>query len=304
LVTTLFFILVLIPYGFSQTLDTIKISSYSWYVNSSGNFIVVGEVQNIGNSIFESLSLNVFVRGTDGSQLASGTTTIYAKYILPQQKAPFHIDFGNLGANVASRVSVIGFSISKAPSTIYREYSDLSAHTVFNGVSNGYYTIIGAVTNSGTQTANDVKVIATYYNSSGIVVAVGYVLLNDLTPNNSTVFSVSEFDATSSSASQISNYSLLIQTATLQNSSPTPSPTLSPSPSATPTPSPTPTVSPVPTPSPTASPTPFVDFYPNNYLLVIAGLVGAMIVIVIVLFVVLLTFKRRGMSSELPPPPS
>ena len=45
-----------IPNAFSQVTNThVQVLSYSYYVNPSGDFIVVGEVQNTGNSILSSV---------------------------------------------------------------------------------------------------------------------------------------------------------------------------------------------------------------------------------------------------------
>jgi hypothetical protein len=270
-----FFSLILIPDAFSQVSNpNVTVVSYSWYVNSSGNFIVVGEVQNTGNSVLESVSLNAEVRAADDSQLATTGTPIraYVSYLLPQEKAPFYIDFGNPGSSAISRVSSVTFTTSIAPQINNKQYSDLSVHTVFNNVSNGYYVVIGAVTNVGNQTAKDVRVVATYYNSSGAVVAVGYVLLNDLTAENSTAFSVAEFDATNSLVTQISDYALIVQTATLQNNS-TSSP--SPSPSAI-----------------------FSGSSDWIYIIIVVVIVFAIVAVVLVFL-----RKRRNLAVPPPPPP-
>jgi hypothetical protein len=266
------FSLVLIPTSLTQAVTTnIRVVSDSWYVNSSGDFIVVGEVQNTGNFVLESVSLNAVVSASDGSQLASGSTMAYVSDLLPQQKAPFYVDFGNPGSDAISRVSNVAFTVSNAPPTNNKEYTDLSLHIAFKGVLNGVYVVLGSITNNGSQTANDVRVVGTYYNSEGTVVAVGFVILNNpLIPDNSTTFTVSEFDATPSLVASISDYSLLVQTATLQSNS---------------------TASTSPTP-PTSSPG------SSGLIYVFASVVAIVAVATAVLFLV-----RRRHSLPLPPPP-
>ena len=101
--------------------------------------------------------------------------------------------------------------------TNYIQYPDLSLIVSSNGIVNNAYVVSGSITNNGNQTANDIKVVGTYYNSAGIVVAVGFAELNDpLIPNSSAHFTVSEFDASPKLVSKISNYSLSVQTSTQQ----------------------------------------------------------------------------------------
>ena len=157
---------VLIPNALSQ-LGNVKVLSYSWYVNPSGDFIVVGEVQNTGNFVLSPVSLNAEVYAADGTELASGNTMAYVSYLLPQQKAPFYIDFGNSGTNVTPSVSNVDFTISNAPPTSDQEYEDLSVNTSFNGSLDGTFTIMGFISNIGNQTATGIRVVGTYYNSAG-----------------------------------------------------------------------------------------------------------------------------------------
>ena len=65
--------LISIPNAFSQADTNVKVLSYSWYVNPPGDFIVVGEVQNTGNSVLHSVSLNATVYAQTGTELMSGS---------------------------------------------------------------------------------------------------------------------------------------------------------------------------------------------------------------------------------------
>ncbi|HLN89741.1 MAG TPA: hypothetical protein VK253_06715, partial [Candidatus Binatia bacterium] len=146
-----------------------------------------------------------------------GTATAYVDNFLPQQKAPFYLDFGKIDFNTVSEANTFNFNVSNHPPTNYIQSPDLSQTVTFNGIANDAYVVSGSITNSGSQTANGIKVVGTYYNNAGIVVAVGFVALNGpLIPNNSVSFTVSEFDAAPKLANKISNYSLLVQTSTQQ----------------------------------------------------------------------------------------
>ena len=271
--------LVLIPNAFSQVSQAdvnVKVLSYSWYASpSDGDFIVVGEVQNTGNSVLSSVSLNAAVYASDGTELVSASTTAYVSYLLPQQKAPFYIDFGSPGTDTNSTyssVSNVVFTITNAPTTIDQQYEGLSLNTGFNGALDGAYTVIGLISNIGNQTADGIRVVGTYYNSVGTVVAVGFNnVTSSLIPNNSTTFTVSEFDAAPSLMSQISNYTLLVQTQTLQNNN-------SPSSSSTSAPS-------------------------SGSSGLIYGVVGSVVIVVAAVTALAFLSKRRNRLPTPPPPP-
>jgi hypothetical protein len=235
--TVFVFSLVLIPSVFVQAEYTgVTVLSHSSYVSSGGHFIVVGEVQNTGNHVLGNASLDVVVSAVNGSQFLSGTTMVYVNDFLPEQKAPFYFDFGKIDFNTIPNALTFGFNVSDHPPTNYIEYPGLSSIVTFNGIVNDGYVVSGSITNSGSQTANDIKVVGTYYNSAGIVIAVGFVTLKDpLIPNSSVNFTVSAFDASPKLVSKISNYSLLVQTSTQQlNLPPSASPTSSTSSSVLP----------------------------------------------------------------------
>jgi hypothetical protein len=194
---------------------SVTVLSYSSYVSPTGHFVVLGEIRNTGSHALESVTLNVTVSASDGSTIAEGTTDAYVHNFLPQQKAPFYIDFGKIDFDAISKTSTFDISLYNAPPTNYDQYPDLSLNVDFNGIVNVAYVISGSITNIGNQTANDIKIYGTYYNAAGVVVAVGQVELKEpLTPNSSANFSLSEMDEAASLTTKISSYALLAQTST------------------------------------------------------------------------------------------
>ncbi len=236
LISTVFiFSLILNPNVIIQAANTsVTVLSYSSYVASSGGFVVLGEVQNTGNHALASVSLNVLVTGSDGAQIVFGTATVLATEFLPGQKAPFYIDFGKIDLNLfSSKIAFYNISLANAPPTNYNQYPDLTLNVDFNGIANNVYIVSGSITNNGNQIANDIKIEGTYYNNAGNVVAVGSIALDSpLAPNTSKNFTVSEFDASPSLVTKISDYALLVQTSTQVFATPaSASPSVSPQPS-------------------------------------------------------------------------
>ena len=207
----------------------VTVLSHSSYVSSGGHFVVVGEVQNTANHVLGNASLDVIVSAANGSQFLSGITMAYVNDFLPQQKAPFYLDFGKIDFNTIPDAINFEFIVSDHPPTNYIQYPDLSLTVSSNGIVSDAYVVSGSISNRGSQTASDIKVVGTYYNVAGIVVAVGSVALKEpLGPNHSVNFTVSEFDASTKLSTKISSYSLLVQTSTQQfNLPPSVSPTSS-----------------------------------------------------------------------------
>jgi len=273
LITIMCLGLVSIPNAFSQVNPNVQVLSYSWYVNSAGHFIVVGEVQNDGNSTLMSVNVNATAMDSNGDQLAGNSAMAYANYLDVSQTAPFYIDLGAAnyaGTDWGSTVASVSFNVYNTYSTTIQPYQGLSYIVAFNGTLNGSYEVLGVVRNDGNQTANNVRVVGTFFNSGGTVVAVGYAIVNgSLSSGNQTQFTVSEFDSSASLVAKISSYSLMVQTTTPRangNIGPTAS-----------------------------SPLPKIDVY--------AIAVLAITAIILILIVLLMLRKRSKESSEAPAPP-
>jgi hypothetical protein len=251
--------LALVPQVSSQP-ENVKVVSYSWYIDSIGYFIVVGEVQNVGPNTIKSVILSGTVYTMGGEAQASSYTTVYVNYLIPQQKAPFYMEFSPQSSKTGDLswlslgVNRVDFTATRANTTSSYQYPDLTVVSSSGGVDGeGVYWVSGTVKNSGTQTASNIRVIGTFYNASGTVVAVGYtdsLTPTSLTPSNTASFKVGAFDVNQTevpSIQKISSYQLLIQTEEpiLSGTSPTPTPSSPPSspPTTTPpsgsTPSPT-----------------------------------------------------------------
>ena len=231
-VVCLVFVFSLIPNScnFAKAVNTsVTVLSYSSYVSPTGHFVVLGELQNTGSHTLESVSLNVAVSASDGSTIAAGTTDAFVHNFLPQQKAPFYIDFGKIDFNEISKASDFNISLYDAPPTNYNQYPDLLLNVDSNEIVEVAYVISGSITNTGNQTANDIMVYGTYYNNAGVIVAVGLTELDEpLTPNSSANFALTEMDAAASLTTKISSYTLRVQTSTQVFSLPPASPSDNP----------------------------------------------------------------------------
>ena len=215
-----------VPNVFSQS-ENIKVLSHSWYIDSLGYFVVVGEIQNIGSATIDRIVVGGTVYTIDGIAQANSYTTAYVRYLVPQQKAVFYMEFSPTNDDtgetwIYSGIDHVDFTVLQAEATSSYQYPDLtitisSAAIGSSATDKGVYWVNGVVQNTGTQTAKNIRVIAAFYNASGTVVATGYtnpLTPTSLSPSGTASFKVGAFDMNQTevpSSLRISSYALLIQ---------------------------------------------------------------------------------------------
>ncbi len=269
--------------------ENLEVLSYSWYTSPYyGDLVVVGEVQNKGPNVVDYVFVRCIAYDVNGTAIAEGYNRAFANYLLPQQKAPFYIEINydvNLTGDFSwvSSVNHIQFLVAIGNTTDVTQYQGLEVKgsTAYIN-STGMYTVTGVLQNTGSNTTGKYWVVGTFYNAAGTVVAVGgseYLQPYPLAPSDIASFTFTPFDSTTQMASQIANYSLLIQN-TPPDTTATPSPSTSSNPS--------PSSSPSPTQQATASPdTQSTQSSSVNYVylivLIVALVAGALVVVVFVI---------------------
>jgi hypothetical protein len=234
----------LIPNVFSQP-ENIRVLSYSWYLNpsSSDYLVVVGEVQNVGPNIIDYVRVIGTFYTSDGTPLASNSVRSLTTQILPQQKTPFYMIFTLYDSLTGyswdpQSIEKLTISVNYAEPTESPQYQDLEISSHMSSTdANGYYMVTGVVKNTGTQSTNRASVVATFYDSTGSVVAIGssYLTPSSIAPSSTASFTIYPLDYLAV-IGKVSSYSLLIPTLnTTPSATPTPSPIASPSLSPTPT---------------------------------------------------------------------
>ncbi len=205
--------------------ENLKVLNYSWYIDNLGSFDVVGEIQNVGPSTIEPVVINGTVYDKDGNVLAtSPPTQAYVQYMTPQQKAPFWMGFSTQNSLTGDlswlpTFDHVDFKVYRADVVNAYQYPDLKIQSSSGTVdADGTYWVSGSVQNVGSKTATNVRVIGTFFNSSGTVVAVGYTDVlspSSLDPSASTSFKVGAFDQNETAVSadrKISTYTVMVQT--------------------------------------------------------------------------------------------
>jgi hypothetical protein len=180
--------------------SNVKILTYSWYVNSLGYVIAIGEVKNVGTETISSIQVSGTAFAESGIQSQSSGPAL-ASRIVPGAISPFVIEFycptTEDGSWSNLRVTHVNLNVEEARSTPLYPYSDfeITSHSA-KIAADGFYLVNGDVQNIGTQTAEGVTIIATFYNSSGVVVGAGYGEATplQLAPTASSTFEVVAFD--------------------------------------------------------------------------------------------------------------
>jgi flagellar basal body-associated protein FliL len=275
-----------------------EILSYTWYAASNnnlatyaGDLVVVGELQNVGTTNIFAVYVLATAFINDSEVAYASPHQMFANNLEPGQKAPFYLDFlpensltGDLSwvANVTNVVVYTG----------YLENTDLDMYqgltvTSQNQTSSGVYQIIGSVSNTGTETIGDVRVVTTFYDASGTVVSLNYteVLSDALAPGSSMNFVATPVD--NYPAGNITSYSTLVQSTPVE-----------PETTTNPTSTPTPTATSTPTATATATPTQTPDQSSQDYTLIILAVV--VLVVVIGVVAVLFTRGKRGKTEQAP----
>jgi hypothetical protein len=154
-------------------------------------------------------------------------------------------------------IASVNLQVAQANATANYQYPDLTITSKQSSIGStvddkGVFWVNGNIQNTGSQTASNITVFGTFYNSTGATVAIGYGnTVASLSPSGSASFKLGAFDLNQTgipASKKITDYSLLInvQSPILQGTAPVTVPTASPTPIINPSPtstnsSPTPT---------------------------------------------------------------
>jgi len=277
------------------------ILSYSSYIapanallaESTGDLIVVGEVQNTGTATLGAIYVTGSAYDSNGQVLAQSESKVFGLNLAVGAKSPFYMDFPPESSptydlswvqNVTS-IAVNVYSVQPQATTLSTDVVVPSDNIqVVNNAGN--YTITGTALNVGSDPVSDVVLFASFYNSTGGVVAIGYMDLGaSLQPAGSVAFTMTPVDDIAIS-SQIVSYVVSALGVPV---------------TATATPSPIPTTVPTTLPTSTATPTPTQPPASSQSNLIIYT---AIIVVGLVIAVALALFILKDRKNKDLPPPS
>jgi hypothetical protein len=193
------------------------LDNYTFYEDSLGNIVVIGEVQNVGSNVIANITLTGAI--TADTVTAQGSCYAWGNYLLPGQKAPFYMEFysqttGTSWAGLTK--SDITLEVYNAPETSQYQYQNVQiTSSQATPTATGEYWVTAQLQNNGTQTAQGVVVVATFFNSQGQAVGSGYINpISTLAAGATTTIKVPCWDLNQtivSSEQKIEAYRLLVQ---------------------------------------------------------------------------------------------
>jgi hypothetical protein len=154
----------------------VRLLSHTGYLDSSGYYHVVGEVQNVGDNVVTFVAIFITFYESNGALVDSRFDLTMLNVILIGRKSPF--DIALLDAMQSAKVD--HYSVNMTFSTGSSIPTGLEIQSPNSQVDNGRLRIVGRIKNIGSETAQNVKIIATCYDEGGVVVAAEYTWLDPI----------------------------------------------------------------------------------------------------------------------------
>jgi hypothetical protein len=171
---------------------TVNIVSHTGYLDSLGNYHVVGEVQNVGNQAVTFVQVSAKFYDTYNVAIDSRFDLTMLNVLLVGRKSPFEIAL----LDVAESAKVIWYSLSvtyleTSPIPLKLEISAQSSYIDGDGIMH----ITGNLKNLGNEKLVNAKVVATYYDASSHVIAAALTsfdpeLTGEIYPGQTTFFEI------------------------------------------------------------------------------------------------------------------
>jgi hypothetical protein len=170
----------------------VKVLSSSGYLDSQGNYRVVGEVTNRGSTPINFVQVQATFYDSLGSPITTRFDLTMLYVILPNRESPFELAL--LDTAQSSRVSTYTLTVSYQETTAPPMKLEILWHTTSTDAQ-GNMHITGALKNHGDEKLINAKVAATYYDPYSRVVAAASIgfdpdLVGDINPNQTIQFQI------------------------------------------------------------------------------------------------------------------
>ena len=188
--------------------DNAVVVSSSAFTDSSGDYQIVGEVQNTGSGTVDYVQITATYYDSHNNLVDTQSDYASLSYMQPNAKSPFEIT--ETTGTVVPQISTYKLQVSSESSSIIEQGLVITSNSSSID-SSGNFNIDGQIQNVGTVVSSSTQVYATCYNSSGKVVDVGSAYTDDdpIAPNGISAFEISITD--SSQIPLITSYVLTAQ---------------------------------------------------------------------------------------------
>jgi hypothetical protein len=203
--------LLLVLAGFALSIHPVaaaanaEIQNDSSYISTIGNYHIVGEVLNSGDTWLQFVKVTAIMKDANGEVVDVRFTYAQGERLPPNERAPFdvfEIDTAK-SAQITSYTLALEFD-AVAPIENLLQIQSQSSSTD----SVGWYEVVGEVKNNGPATSSFTKVVGTFYDAQGKVVGVDFAYTSpaDIPPGQTYGFKITVRDAVASA--KISRYAL------------------------------------------------------------------------------------------------
>jgi hypothetical protein len=171
---------------------SVEVLSHTGYLDSSGNYRVVGEVQNVGSQAVNFVQVTATFYDSHSIVIDSRFDLTMLYVILVGRKSPFEIAL--LDVADSARVSHYSLSVTYLETTKIPMKLEITSYSNYTDAE-GNMHVVGNLKNLGDETLVNAKVVATYYDASSVVVAVALIgfdpeLTGDINPSQTVPFEI------------------------------------------------------------------------------------------------------------------
>ncbi|MCP4415241.1 MAG: hypothetical protein GY805_01380, partial [Chloroflexi bacterium] len=145
----------------------VTVNKIHTYKTAIGSLWLLGEVINDGEEPVENIQVEIGLLGADGRSLATAAAWAATSIILPDERSPFAILINEPPVDFTLPiVSVVAGQVVIELGTRYLDVAVTESAISHSGDS---VTLTGSFQNEGAEVANNVQIIATFYDSEGNV---------------------------------------------------------------------------------------------------------------------------------------
>lgn len=162
--------------------QSIEILSHSGFVDAIGYYHIAGEIQNIGSNNLQFVEITATFYNESHVVIGTSFTYTSLEVVLQGRKSPFEIIL--VYPDQAAKVD--HYSLTVSSYSLHSGSKPLNLQILSNSsyidVIN-YHHIVGEIKNLGSTATTFVEISATYYNSTGHVIATAFTYANPDTIN-------------------------------------------------------------------------------------------------------------------------
>jgi len=146
----------------------ISLVSDMGYLDQAHNYHVVGEVKNVGTTTYQFITITVNFYDVNNQLVTTRFGMTMLDILLPARRSPFDISL--LDESLSSMVDHYSISITQSSGTPTLKGLRIDSYSSFLDETGAMHAI-GNIKNFKDLTAENVKVVATFYDSEGKVIA-------------------------------------------------------------------------------------------------------------------------------------